>query len=210
MNMKTKLIVLGVFAIVLTACGNRQKTEGKVIYDTVPHTQITIATEYYFAGEYMYMADAAVLKEEATGLILPIAMQEVFPEAVKQYKAAEPESGEYIYAVFHGYLTRKGADEEGPEDQLVLTYVVGFDKNQHNEAYKNLVNTYRMDNNVLVLASDHTFMHTRDNRTYNGKWFLASDNQMVLMSDTANSLIDIDYEAGTLTTVEASPIVYRR
>ncbi|MCD8165065.1 MAG: hypothetical protein LUE93_02365 [Bacteroides sp.] len=209
--MKIKSLILIISAVLLASCGGKGNSkQGEVIYDTIPYTEITIAPEYYFAGEYMYMADAAVLLEEATGTRLPVAMREHSITAETNYRELQPEAGEYVFARFHGYMADKQPDEEGPLQQLAITHVIEMEKNKKADSSRNLVAVYKGEGETLTLLSDHTFEWDQSGNQINGKWYLASEDQLVLMSGMGNHLLDIDPKAGTLTTVSGSPVTLKR
>ncbi|MCD8261697.1 MAG: hypothetical protein LUD15_09580 [Bacteroides sp.] len=209
--MKIKNFILIISAAMFASCGRKGNSkQGEVIYDTIPYTQITIAPEYYFDGEYMYMADTAVLLEEATGTRLPVAMREHSITAETNYRDLQPEAGEYVFARFYGYMADKHADEEGSAQQLVITHVIEIEKNKKADKNRNLTAVYNGEGESLSLLSDHTFGWKKPGNQINGKWYLVSEDQLVLMSGTGNHLLDIDPEAGTLTTVSESPVTLKR
>lgn len=212
--MKKLLFLLFPVALiaVLSACNGQKKSDKATIeYDTIPATQITIATEYYFEGDFSYMADAAVLKDAATGTGIPVAMREAFPKAEKEYLALDVK-GAPVYARLRGFLAQKGKDEEGAERQLVITDVISMGKNGKASALRLLVGEYKNADQTLTISPDYTYkLVTVGGESETGKWNLANENTMICASGNNTTLIKIDYAKGGLTIVDDDmPLVFKK
>ena len=198
----------------LFSCGQK-KTEsgdGKVIYDTIPATEIKIVAEYFFSGGFSYMADAAVLKEIASGTNIPVAMAEAFPEAEKQYMELKPSPGEAIYGEFKGYMREKGADEEGPDQQLVITQVNVLDKTKKNNASGLLTGEYIASDQTLTVNPDHTYELTvRGGESEKGKWFLTSADMIVFSSaNSGHTIMEIRSSGKEFVTRDDVPVTFKK
>lgn len=210
---KLLLLIFPVMLIaMLSACNGQKKTDkAKIDYDTVPATQITIAAEYYFEGDFSYMADAAVLKDAATGTNIPVAMKEAFPKAEKEYLALDVK-GAPVHACLKGYLAQKGEDEEGAAQQLVITDVVSMKKGAKAPVSKLIVGDYTTGEQKLMIAPDYTYkLVSKGGETESGKWNLANEDTMVCISGNNITLIKIDYAKGELTiTDEDMGLVFKK
>lgn len=210
---KLFLTIFPVMLIILfSACSGQKKTDkANIEYDTVPATQITIAAEYYFEGDFSYMADAAVLKDAATGVNVPVAMREAFPKAEKEYLVFDMK-GAPVYACLKGYLAQKGKDEEGPDQQLVITDVVCMKKDAKAPTSKLIIGNYNTADQTLAIAPDYTYkLVTVGGETESGKWNLANEDTMICTSGNNTTLIKIDYAKGELTIVdEDMPLVFKK
>jgi len=212
--MKKFIPVLLVSAILIfSSCGNKNKEtgSGEVIYDTLSVTNIKIAPEYFFAGDFTYMADAAVLNEAVTGTNIPVAMEEVYPEAEKQYKDNNPKAGEPVYAEFRGYLKEKGADEEGAAEKLVITQVVTIKKSGKPASVGLLTGEYKTTGKVLTLNPDHTYkLVSEGGKAESGKWFLSTDKVLALTLGERHTIMDVNHSTKELKTRDTTPVVFRK
>lgn len=211
-----KKLLLTIFPVMLiallSACNGQKKTDKAIIeYDTVPATQITIAAEYYFEGDFSYMADAAVLKDAATGINIPVAMREAFPKAEKEYLTFDMK-GAPVYACLKGYLAQKGKDEEGPDRQLVITNVLSMKKNAKTSASRLIVGNYNTADQTLTIAPDYTYkLVSKGGEAESGKWNLANEDTMICASGNNTTLIKIDYAKGELIIAdEDMPLVFKK
>lgn len=211
--MRNLLYVVGLFMMVLLigACsGNKKYNTAQIKYDTIPATQITIAVEYYFEGDFTYLADAAVLKETSTGVNLPIAMDGIYLQAEQEY-AKLNKQGKPVYAKFRGMLKQKENDEEGSENRLVLTQFIGFEPQEKISPDKLLTGSYHAPEETLNINADHTYKLTAKNgEVESGKWYLTMDEQVVFVSADRHTLMDIDYASGKLKMKNDSQIVFTR
>ena len=206
--MSTLILLVSFFG-----CGQKKADDnsGKVIYDTVPATNITITPEYFFVGDFTYMADAAVLKEWATGTNLPVAMMEVYPEAEKQYKALKTVDGEAVRAEFRGYLKSKGKDEEGAARQLVITQVVNMQKANGGVDVAPVIGEYVTPEQSLILNSDHTYtLNAKDGETEKGDWFLSTEEIVVFASKDGHTVMNLDPNKKSLSTRDEVPVMFKK
>lgn len=210
---KLSLLIFPVMLIaILSACGGQKKTDkAKIGYDTIPATQITIAAEYYFEGDFSCMADAAVLKDAATGKNIPIAMKEAFPKAEKEYLALDVK-GASVYACFKGFLTQKDKDGEGAGCRLVITDVISMKKGAKASVTKLLIGNYSVADQRLSIAPDYTYqLKTMGGESETGKWNLANENTILFTSGNNTTLVKVDYAKGELSIVdEDMPLVFKK
>lgn len=211
---KLLFLILPVALIsMLSACGGQKKTDkASVEYDTIPATEITIATEYYFEGGFSYMADAAVLKDAATGVNIPVAMREAYSKAENQYLALKVKAGTPVNTCLKGYFAMKGKDEEGPARQLVITDVLSMGDDNKTLTSKLLIGNYIDSDQTLTLAPDYTYkLASKGGETEIGKWALANEKMMICTSGNNSTFINIDYAKGELTIDdEDAPLTFRK
>lgn len=194
----------GIFAV-LSCNQTKGGKEGKVIYDTIPVTNIKIMPEYYFAGDFIYRTDTAVLEEIVTGRNFPVAMVEAYPQARKLYKELGL-SGKPVYTELRGYLQPQ--NEEKPSQQLVITQVMKMDPDIKSVSSV-LTGKYRAEDKILFLNPDHTYkLISQKEKDIQGKWFLISENILSLNSDGKHTLVDINRKEHKLITRDEIPIIY--
>lgn len=113
------------------ACNNGNKVQKEIA-----EAQTTIEadttkgkpTSFFFSGDFIYMADAASLKDCITGAVFPVVMKGAYKEVERKYNELNPEPLETINCSVMGYLVDKQPGEEGPNKQLLITGLVGFDR----------------------------------------------------------------------------------
>lgn len=196
----------------LFSCGNKKndKGDGVVVYDTIPVTNIKIAPEYFFSGEFIYMADAAVLKETATNTNIPVAMEEHYPEAEKMYTDLKPAQGQGIYSEFLGFLKQKGEDEEGPDNQLVITKVITMDKSKKASSGL-LTGTYSTADQNLVVNPDHTYvLSSTTGESEKGNWYLTIQDVIVFTAGNGHTIMDVNLPRKELKTRDDIPVVFKK
>ena len=128
--MKTKRLnwILFIPILLMSCTGNKQQA----VLDNETLTTDTVSTGpniFYFGGDFTYYADAATLKDCASGTTLPVAMKGEYLKVEKKYKEMNPKPQEAIHCGVMGYLIDKETGEEGPDQQLLITGLVGFDRN---------------------------------------------------------------------------------
>lgn len=204
-------MALLITSLLIGACGGDKKQDrSKIEYDTIPATQITIAVEYYFEGDFTYLADAAVLKETATGVNLPVVMDGVCQQVEQAYTELDKQ-GKPIYGRFRGILKQREKDEEGADNQLVLTQFIGFEPQKKMNPNELLTGTYRSPEETLFIRQDHTYKLTAKNgEGESGKWYLTTDKIVVFASGDRHTLMDIDYATGLLKTKDDSPVAFTK
>ena len=128
--MKTRKLIGLLFILpLLAACTGNKQSDGTAQTETF--TKDTIPTGpniFYFNGDFTYYADAATLKDCISGAILPVAMKGEYLKVEKKYQEMKPREAEAINCGVMGYLIPKETDEEGPDMQLLITGLVGFDR----------------------------------------------------------------------------------
>lgn len=210
---KIVYLVFSLFALSLISCGQK-KTEtgdGKVIYDTIPVTNIKITPEYYFAGGFSYMADAAVLNEFVTGQNIPVAMEGLYLNAEKQYSGLKLSPGKSVNTAFRGYLKQKAKDEEGPEEQLVITQIISMNPETVSSSVKVLTGEYFAPDQSLNINSDHTYeLKSKSGKSEQGKWFLIADNMIVFNSENGRTIMNVDFLGKKISTRDDSPVIFEK
>lgn len=198
--MKTRKLIGLLFILpLLAACtGNKQSDETA---QTETFTKDTIPTGpniFYFNGDFTYYADAATLKDCISGAILPVAMKGEYLKVEKKYQEMKPRETEAINCGVMGYLIPKETDEEGPDMQLLITGLVGFDRtvscNPENIITDAVYATYHPDEKEsqtktsITFDNDYTFQCTTYQLSpvklvsdYKGHWFRTAKDNIVLL-----------------------------
>lgn len=194
-----KLVGLFLLLPLLAACtGNKQSG---ATADTETFTKDTIPTGpniFYFNGDFTYYADAATLKDCITGAVLPVAMKGEYLKVEKKYQEMKPKEMEAINCGVMGYLVPKEADEEGPDMQLLITGLVGFDRtvscNSKNVITDAVYATFHPDEKEaqtktsLTFDNDYTFQcityqlsPSKFVSDYKGHWYRTAEDNIVLL-----------------------------
>ncbi len=187
---------------------NRPKTETSEESDALVDEQ-NRAGEYFFDGMFTYLADAASLMESATGKHIPIAMRGIFREVEERYKDVSGGNGAPVYGQFMGSLVLKGEDEEGPNEQLLITELIRFDKDRTSDKLEELTGTYRSSEQQLILRPDHTYeLRVKNGEAEKGRWFLQSEHSLICVSDPNRTVMDINYVDRSFRSRDDNPVVY--
>ena len=209
----TFLVLVLVLFISFCGCGQQksEKEDGKIVYDTIPATLVTITPEYFFSGDFIYTTDVAILKERVTGINLPIALMEVFPEAKKQYQALKPVEGETVRAELRGYLQSQGKEGKDSVRRLVITQVITMDKAKSPAKNNLLTGTYESPEQSLLISPDHTYkLNAKDGESESGDWFLSTEDIIVFASKAGYTLMNLGSDKKSLQTRDETPVVFKK
>ncbi|GEM_PF-6087580 len=203
---------VGLLAALLLVCScqsNKSKTEN------TDHSAALIDEqnrqgEYFFDGMFTYMADAASLQESATGIRIPVAIRGIFREVEESYKKISEGDGKPVYGQFMGTIVLKAEDEEGPNEQLLITEVIRFDKDRSTDKLEELTGIYKSSEQQLTIHADHTYeLRVRNGEAEKGRWFLLSEHSLIFISGENRTAMDINYAERTLRSKDDNPIVYK-
>lgn len=215
MKPHTWLLLLPLLA---TACGNGpgKGTSSNTITDPMMG-----AKDFYFSGEYVYYADAAVLNDCATGVTLPIAQTDDYLNAERRYTALPGPEMQPCYATFEGYLQPNPAGGEGLSQQIVITRFGAFDSAQHCVPARRLAGRYldkladtTSTQVTLEMNSDYTYKMTTHDipaGSYGiteGRWGRLSESVVVFMvPNSADMLATVNWSGPELVLSETSAFV---
>lgn len=167
------------FALILmTACHSGEK-------------RLMPSDTHYFSGEFVYMADAAVFYDCATGAHYPVSQQDAYLEAERKYMDLKPEPGQRVFVELKGALDSLPGMEEGTRVRaLVIESLIGFDPSvscQKSFMAAGLYEALDKDSvkTVLHLRPDYTLAVTRylpdsTQVTSDGTWGMASATEVEL------------------------------
>ena len=128
----------------------------------------------------------------------PVAMKGEYLKVEKKYQEMKPREAEAINCGVMGYLIPKETDEEGPDMQLLITGLVGFDRavscNPENIITDAVYATYHPDEKEaqtktsITFDNDYTFQCTTYQLSpvklvsdYKGHWFRTAKDNIVLL-----------------------------
>ncbi|WP_298062007.1 hypothetical protein [uncultured Rikenella sp.] len=202
----------------LTACGGTPTTDSTSNRITDP---MLASKDFFFSGDYVYYADAAVLTDCATGITLPIAQTGDNLNVERRYTALPGPEMLPCYATLEGYLRPGTKDNAGERPELVITRFKEFDTTRHCTPKQRLTGRY-IDKTAdttsrqvtLELHSDYTYKLTTHNIPANsygiseGHWGRLSESVVVFMvPNSANMLATINWEGPELVLSENSAFV---
>lgn len=206
-------------ALLFMSCTNSNKLQKEIAdAETTIETDTTQSgpSSFYFNGDFIYLADAATLKDCLTGSIFPIAMKGAFKELERKYRELDPEPLEAINCAVLGYLVDKPADQEGPDKQLVVTALVGFDRTitcnnsekltsdpyirySPNEENVKTIIKIRFNNDYTFMRCVYRYEPAKVLTKTIGHWYRTAQDNIVLLTD-GNVLYEgtIDFSNMTL------------
>ncbi len=202
MKKKNYFSLLLLLAVCVGCNGNKQN-QAKPYSETLSTDTVatnTVNISYFFNGDFVYFADAANFTDCLTGKTFPVAMKDKYIDVEKQYKEMNPSEKEAINCSVMGYFTQKGADEEGENQQLVITSFLGFDRTVGCDPLKkitqNIYACFHPDDKTPVSKTSITFNddYTYQCSTYQlspiellsdykGHWYRTSEDNIVLLVD---------------------------
>lgn len=179
------------------------------------------AKDFYFSGDYVYYADAAVLTDCATGQTLPIAQTGDNLNAERRYTALPGPEMLPCYATLEGYLQPKTEGAEGHPMELVITRFGAFDTTRHCTSKQRLSGRYidkladtTSKQVTLELRDDYTYKMSTHNIPANsygiteGRWGRLSESVVVFMiPNSADMLATVNWDGPELVLSESSAFI---
>ena len=201
----------------LTACGGvTNNSNSNKITDPM-----LASKDFFFSGDYVYYADAAVLTDCATGVTLPIAQTGDNLNAERRYTAVPGPEMLPCYAVMEGYLQPKAGHAEGYPLELVITRFGQFDTLRHCNPKQRLAGRYidkladtTSQQITLELHDDYTYKMTTHDVPANsygiteGHWGRLSESVVVFMvPNSADALATVNWDGPELVLSETSAFI---
>lgn len=204
--------------LLLTACGGTPTTNSTSNQITDP---MLASKDFFFSGDYVYYADAAVLTDCATGITLPIAQTGDNLNAERRYTALPGPEMLPCYATLEGYLQPGTKGAEGQRTELVITRFGAFDTTRHCTPKQRLTGRYidKLADTIsrqitLELHNDYTYKLTTHNipaDSYGiseGRWGRLSESVVVFMvPNSADMLATVNWDGPELVLSENSAFV---
>lgn len=177
--------------------------------------------DFFFSGDYVYYADAAVLTDCATGLTLPIASEGDNLNAERRYTALPGPEMLPCYATMEGYLRPKADGAEGRPVELVITRFGSFDTTRHCMPGQRLAGRYF--DKLADTVSQRVILELHDDYTYKltthdipadsygiseGQWGRLSESVVVfIVPNSTNMLATVNWNGPELVLSETSSFV---
>lgn len=151
-----------------------------------------VPTKQYYAGEFVYFADAASIVDCATGVRTPVSNDGEYLEAERQYSSLGAH-GQPVLVEFFGHRTiQKSMEGDRNETALVIDTLIGFDHGALCNPTAMVVGIYEgttpKGKYLLRLKSDYTYTQSifvkNDGEVISsGVWYLCSQAEMVLRQE---------------------------
>ena len=123
--MKKKIVIL-ILSIVLFSCKNsEEKTEGKSA-DTEINSESSENSDILYRGDFIYIADAAVLK--GNNFIYGVTIDDMATELAKQVKPIQESEFDMVEVVVKGIINPKPEGQEGWSEILTIKEIVMVSK----------------------------------------------------------------------------------
>lgn len=223
--MKTTILITLVLSTTLfQGCKDKAQHETANLSDSTFAATPTVTNNYYFAGEYLFQANKATLKDRATGTTLIINNGEIASELEKQYLALKLPDGKHVSVQLLGHLSPVNEVEHTSPNHLTITQIISLHPGKNTRAPQ-LTGEYitYVPNNIkpterftFSLHPDYTYtfriynLGANFSRDATGKWFLLNENEIqfsnnILTSFTNEAFINDD---GTQLTFKLSKRIY--
>ena len=223
--MKTMILITLLLPMVLLN-GCKDKTHDKVsnIPDSTFAATPTVTNNYYFAGEYLFQANKATLKDRATGTTLIINNGEIASELEKQYLALKLPDGKHVSVQLLGHLSPVNEVEHTSPNHLTITQIISLHPGTNTRAPQ-LTGEYitYVPNNIkpterftFSLHPDYTYtisiynLSANSSRDATGKWFLLNKNEIQFTNNPLTSFTNeaFIHDDGRQLTFKLSKRVY--
>lgn len=185
MMMKQYLTFILAAALVV-GCGGRGSSASQID----PENQ-------YFAGEFIYMADAAVLRDCATGELVAVAMQDGFVELERAYLSLDLQSYQGVMCQVRGYIQDKEDGAEGHDKVLVVKSLIGLDSTESCNPLTTICGEWELTKGAAAtkeLAINPDYTYSLGNQTQ-GRWFLSAPDSIVFIDTSEKAAAGtIDYK----------------
>ncbi len=117
-----KIIFFIAITLVTISCKNsEEKTEEKST-DTVSTNETIDPSEVFYKGDFIYIADAAVLK--GVNYIYGVTLDEMAEELAKQVEPAKESDYDMVYVVVKGDVSQKPEGQEGWDKIITIKEII--------------------------------------------------------------------------------------
>jgi len=117
-----RIIILITLTLITFSCKNKEENkELETVKTEVPETSINKAVKIY-NGDFMYLADAAVLKGK--DFIYAVELDKKMQELADRVRPVKQSDFDMVPVAVKGFLSPKAAGEEGWDEVLTITEIV--------------------------------------------------------------------------------------
>ncbi len=175
-----KFLYIALLGLLVSACGGKKRPDAPVAAN-------------FFSGEFVYMADAAVFYDCATGMKYPVSNNGDYIVVERAYMDMKREDGEPIFMTCRGhieYLPSMEGDSKMPT--MVIDSFIGFNRTSHCNSNYVIPGVYQSEGegikSMLRVRVDHSFTETlfaddATETTKEGTWGMSSELELVLDYD---------------------------
>ncbi len=121
---KTTLILI--LSIVLFSCKNSEEKREEKSIDTEISAETSESSDILYRGEFIYIADAAVLK--GNNFIYGVTIDSMATELAKQVEPVKETDFDMVEVVVKGIITPKPEGQEGWDEILTIKEIVMVSK----------------------------------------------------------------------------------
>lgn len=119
--MKKILFLIAITLITFSCKNSEEKTDVKT-QDAVSTESNNATMDVLYQGDFIYLADAAVLK--GNNFIYGVAINDLATELAKQVKPIQETEFDMVEVIVKGTITSKPEEQEGWEEIITITEIV--------------------------------------------------------------------------------------
>ena len=114
-----KIVFIAFLSIVTFSCKNKEEKTPETVSDGV---EINISEDKIFKGDFIYLADAAVLKGDK--FIYGVTLDEMATELSNKVKSVKESDFDMVPVAVKGIVSKKPEGQEGWDEILTITEIV--------------------------------------------------------------------------------------
>ena len=119
--MKKILFIIAISIVTFSCKNTEEKTEEKS-QDTVTTEKNVVTMDVLYQGDFIYVADAAVLKGK--NFIYGVALNDMATELAKQVKPIQESEFDMVEVTVKGTIAPKPEEQEGWDEIITITEIV--------------------------------------------------------------------------------------
>ena len=108
-----KITLLVALALLIFSCKNTEEKDPKLVSNETSDSKISV-----YQGEFIYLADAAVLK--GSNFIYGVTLDEMSVELAKQVEPVKKEEFDMVPVIVKGIVSKKPEGQEGWDEILTI------------------------------------------------------------------------------------------
>lgn len=160
----------------------------------------------YYAGEFVYFADAASMRDCATGERIAVSNEEDYLSAEREYSSLAAHGEAVMIEFFGRRVEEQSMEGDRMIPKLVIDSLIGFDQTVLCNPDALVAGIYEgktPEGKYLVrMKADYTYTQSlfatgRGEQVSSGRWYMCASSQIVFIQDTP------EYAASTFEFIPA-------
>ncbi len=117
-----KIVFLTLLSIITFSCKNNEEKSTEKVDESNAAVEINISEDKIYKGDFIYLADAAVLKGDK--FIYGVTLDEMATELANRVKSVKESDFDMVPVAVKGTINPKPEGEEGWDEIITITEIV--------------------------------------------------------------------------------------